>query len=256
MKKILSILLVACMAVSLAGCSSGSDFTVGEFCDAYNKGLDVWSGKFSVSSISMSHLGVINENGVVPLDDSAEIRIYTKNSSVSKDDSIQEIMFVYDDGNGNFSSNEKIFYTQLFSFFEAALPNATSDKIYQLVDCYTKHVDSLPDLSDGEIIDNGIGSVIVNYSGKKAQDYTGKYHGVAYYESSSAQTGFNLEINKFGSCKVSFDDDETAADPVNVEWRVNEDTIIIGSGSREIFRGKINNNSITLSDKDIVLEKE
>lgn len=253
MRKILGVLLAICTAVSLVGCSGsgGSSFTVGEFCDAYNKSLEAWSETYSIDYGSMTRLNKTNSSGTFSLIDGSKIKISTGRDSVGEDDSVQEVAFICASKMTG-QSTDNAFNSELISFFESALPNATPNDRSQVMKCYVNGAGFLPELSDGKVVDCGYGSFVINYSDEKTPDYTGKYYSVE----DSSNIEIELDVNSFGVGNLNVTANGNSTGPTSIRWGVSENNFkILSQSESNILSGKIDGNTITLSTGS-VLEKQ
>lgn len=252
MRKILGVLFAICVATSLAGCGGGSSFTVGEFCDTYNKSLEAWSETFSIDYGSMTRLNKTNSSGSFSLIDGSKIKISTGRDSVGENDSVQEVAFIC-----NFKttdqSTDNAFNSELFSFLEAALPNATPDDRNQVMKCYANGAGFLPELSDGKVVDHGYSSFVINYSGKETPDYTGKYRSVE----DNSNIEIELDVKSFGVGNINVTVNGNSTGPTSIRWGVSDNNFnIISQSESNVLSGKIDGNTITLNTGSVLERQE
>lgn len=232
MKKILSILLAACMAVSLVSCSSGSTFTVGEFCSQYNNVISTLKSDkglaYSVDKyVGVDSISTIPDSGKLVLN-SADMYFSTSGGVINSNSKIDEITIKI------LSKNDTdpigIYY---IIFLYAALSSATPEQQEQVKNYYTNKADSLPDMDNMEVIDCGYGIFKVRYGKKSGVNYLGRYE-------DDERTC--VELDKNGKATIAIRGQSS-----DYLWRVSGDIVEVFMDTTEpqvMCRGTIKNNSI------------
>ena len=248
MRKILSVLLAACLAVSLAGCSSGSNFTAGEFCSRYNDVISVLKSDKGLTSNIDKYIGVdsistIPNSGVL-LFNGGEIHFDTSSGVINSNSKIDGITVKVLPTND--TTPVGIYYTL---FLYTAFPGVTSEQQDQIKDYYIDKANSLPELDNMEIIDSGYGVFKARYGKKSGVNYLGKY---------SDSDGDYVELSKHGQAVFSI-----MGLPTDYIWTVNDDVIEIFSNKNvtDVFcKGVIKDNTIAFNylfgeDVDVEFKK-